>query len=53
MHQTSHMTDFKTLKWINSKGEELSVVVEDSKVGSFSELFTAEGKEFTVEECKL
>lgn len=47
------MTEFKTLKWKNSKGEELSVPVEESKVASFSELFTAEGKDFTIEECKL
>tara|TARA_B100000029_G_scaffold489810_1_gene547947 strand:- start:434 stop:577 length:144 start_codon:yes stop_codon:yes gene_type:complete len=47
------MTEFKTLKWKNSKGEELSVAVEESKVSSFSELFTAEGKDFTIEECKL
>jgi len=47
------MTEFKLLKWKNSLGKELSVPVEASKVDSFSELFTAEGKEFTVEECKL
>tara|TARA_Y100001951_G_C11116859_1_gene170585 strand:- start:60 stop:203 length:144 start_codon:yes stop_codon:yes gene_type:complete len=47
------MTEFKMLKWKNSQGEELSVAVEESKIDSFSELFAAEGKDFTVEECKL
>ncbi len=44
---------FKLFKWKNSEGKDLQLPVEESKVKGFTEVFEAEGKEFTVEDYKL
>ncbi len=44
---------FKLFKWKNSEGKDLEVPVEESKVQGFTEVFKAEGKDFTIEDYKL
>jgi len=49
----SDQVTFKLFKWKNSEGKDLQVPVEESKVQGFTEVFEAEGKEFTIEDYKL
>ena len=46
----SDQVTFKLFKWKNSEGKDLQVPVEESKVQGFTEVFEAEGKEFTIED---